>query len=40
MLSRKNTDILLLDESTTFLDLAHQAEIMDLVKHPKERRAE
>lgn len=35
----QQTDILLLDEPTTFLDLAHQAEVMDLittlVKHGK-----
>ncbi|AUG79144.1 iron complex transport system ATP-binding protein [Kitasatospora sp. MMS16-BH015] len=28
----QNTDILLLDEPTTFLDLAHQVEVLDLVR--------
>jgi len=29
----QNTDILLLDEPTTFLDLAHQIEVLDLLSH-------
>ncbi|AMA10761.1 ABC transporter ATP-binding protein [Picosynechococcus sp. PCC 73109] len=29
----QNTDILLLDEPTTFLDLAHQIEVLDLLFH-------
>ena len=29
----QNTDILLLDEPTTFLDLAHQIEVLDLLHH-------
>lgn len=31
MLLAQNTDILLLDEPTTFLDLAHQLEVLDLL---------
>ncbi len=31
MLLAQNTDILLLDEPTTFLDLAHQIEVLDLL---------
>lgn len=27
----QNTEILLLDEPTTFLDLAHQVEVLDLL---------
>ena len=28
----QETDILLLDEPTTFLDLAHQVEVLDLLR--------
>jgi ABC-type cobalamin/Fe3+-siderophores transport system ATPase subunit len=32
----QGTPILLLDEPTTFLDLAHQCEVMDLLQHLNE----
>ncbi|MCF8590489.1 ABC transporter ATP-binding protein [Gordonia sp. HY285] len=34
----QETDILLLDEPTTFLDLAHQVEVLDLLTDLRERR--
>lgn len=33
----QNTDILLLDEPTTFLDLAHQIDVLDLLYHLNQR---
>lgn len=33
----QNTNILLLDEPTTYLDIAHQYEVMDLLTHINER---
>jgi iron complex transport system ATP-binding protein len=33
----QGTDLLLLDEPTTFLDLAHQVEVLELVRHLHQR---
>ena len=35
----QETEVLLLDEPTTFLDLAHQVEVLDLLRRPQRHRA-
>ena len=35
----QGTDLLLLDEPTTYLDVAHQVEMLDLLARPQPRAA-